>query len=79
MRRTAAVLSLALAGATLSAPAQAADPPTPGGCKAFGQNVSVLARDLEVDFGAAASGVATSGPRVFPENVVAREQQDLCP
>lgn len=79
MRCAAAVLALALAGTTLAAPAQAAEPPTPGGCKAFGQNVSDLARNPLVDFGYAASTTAKTAPGYFQETIVEREQQELCP
>lgn len=79
MRRTAAVAVLALAGATLTVPAQAAEPPTPGGCKAFGENVAFLGQNLGRTFGETASGVAKSGPGEFRDNVVKHEQQALCP
>lgn len=81
MRRIAVVaLSFTFAGLAVVGPAQAANSPTPGGCKAFGQNVSGLARNPDVDFGAAASGAATAyrGPS-FPQLVVGPEQGELCP
>lgn len=75
-----ATLILAVTGLAVAGPAQAADPPTPGGCKAFGQNVSGLATNPDVDFGANASGAATfyPGPS-FPALVVRPEQERLCP
>lgn len=81
MRRIAvAALSPTFAGLAVAGPAQTANPPTPGGCKAFGRNVSGLARNPEVDFGAASSGAATAyqGPS-FPQLVVRPEQGKLCP
>ena len=79
MRRTAATIVLAFAATAVAGPAHAADPPTPGGCKEFGQNVAFLGTNLGRDFGKAASEAATSGPRVFRDNVVKREQRELCP
>ena len=78
MRRTAAALVLALASMAVAGPAQAADPPSRGGCKAFGQNVASLGRDLGPLFGETASGVAKSGPGAFPKNVVKPEQEKFC-
>lgn len=79
MRRTAAVLALAFVAVAVTGPAQAADPPSPGGCKAFGQNVAFLGKNLGPVFGETASGVAKSGPGAFPKNVVKPEQEALCP
>lgn len=76
-RTTAAALTLALAGASVAGPAHAA-PPSPGGCKDFGQNVAFLGTNLGPVFGQTASSVATSGPREFRDNVVKAEQADLC-
>jgi hypothetical protein len=81
VRRGAVVmLSFTLAGLVMAGPAQAANPPTPGGCKAFGRHVSGLARNPAIDFGTAASGAATAyrGPS-FPELVVRPEQDKFCP
>ena len=79
--RTVRVLVVAgTAGLLALAPGVAsAAPPTPGGCQAFGQNVSDLARSPLVDFGATASGVASLRPRAFPDLVVHPEQAALCP
>ena len=78
MRRTAATIVLAFAATAVAGPAHAADPPTPGGCKAFGQNVASLGRDMGPLFGETASGVAKSGPGAFPKNVVKPEQEKFC-
>jgi hypothetical protein len=61
-----------------SAPASSAQPAQHGSCAAFGANVSGLARTLGADFGATASGVATSAPRAFPTVVVHPEQNAFC-
>lgn len=79
MRRTAAVLTIAFAVVDVAGPAQAAGPPTPGGCEKFGQNVAVLGTTLGAKFGEAASGMAKSGPGEFRDNIVKREQADFCP
>lgn len=76
-RTTAAAMTLALAGAAVTGPAHAAAP-SPAGCKDFGQNVAFLGTNLGPVFGQIASGVATSGPGEFRDNVVKREQADLC-
>ena len=66
------------AGLLALAPGVASAAPGPGGCKAFGQNVSTLASTLGADFGATASGVASSGPKAFPTSVVRPEQLERC-
>lgn len=76
-RTTAAALTLALAGVAVAGPAHAA-PPSPGGCKDFGQNVAFLGTNLGPVFGQTASGVAISGPGEFRDNVVKDEQSELC-
>jgi hypothetical protein len=75
--RLAAVAVLSLLAV---APSSNAAQPVPdhGSCADFGANVSMLARTLGSDFGGAASTVASSGPRVFPEVVVRPEQAALC-
>lgn len=78
MRRTATALTLAVAALAVAGPAHA-EPLSPGGCKAFGQNVATLGKTLGPVFGDTASGVAKSGPGAFPENVVKPEQEALCP
>jgi hypothetical protein len=80
MRRTAAVLTFACVTLTLASPSQAANPPTPGGFKAFGQHVSGLAHHPEVDFGKEASGAARFHQGTsLPNLVVEPEQEALCP
>jgi hypothetical protein len=74
MVAAAAVLGLLVAMLSGPIPASAR-----GGCRAFGQNVAGLAQLLGPDFGATASGVASSDPGAFPELVVHPEQQQLCP
>ena len=49
-----------------------------GGCQAFGGNVAGLAQTLGADFGATASGLASSAPAAFPTMVVMPEQAALC-
>ena len=78
-RRRAAIIGLGgLLLALTAASSASADPPTPGGCQAFGQNVAGLATTLGATFGATASGVASSGPAVFPNAVVHPEQAAFC-
>jgi hypothetical protein len=50
----------------------------PGGCQAFGANVAGLAQALGADFGATASGVASSSAAAFPTQVVKPEQDAFC-
>src|SRR3954454_13074603 len=72
---------IALAVGALTAPTAGLAQPTehPGGaCQAFGANVAGLAGTLGPAFGAAASGVATSGPGNFVTFVVAPEQAQFC-
>lgn len=80
MRRTIAITALTLAAAALGAAPASADPPAGphGSCAGFGANVSTLARTLGGDFGAIASGVASSGPGAFPRFVVHPEQATHC-
>jgi hypothetical protein len=59
-----------------AAPSASAEPH--GSCAAFGANVAGLARSLGPEFGATASGVASSAPRAFPTLVVHPEQASLC-
>jgi len=74
--RKAAVVSTAVLGAMLlSAPAHATEP---NGCAVFGARVAGLAMALGSDFGATASGVATSEPAAFPNIVVHPEQELYC-
>jgi hypothetical protein len=72
---TAATGLLALAAA---AGASAQPVPEHGSCAAFGANVANLARTLGAEFGATASGVASSRPGAFPNVVVHPEQGALC-
>lgn len=78
--RRGAIIAAAGTLTTLIAAAPAsAEPPTAGGCAAFGQHVAGLATDLGAAFGATASSVATIGPRAFPTLVVHPEQERFCP
>lgn len=70
--------AVGLLTAFASAPASA-EPVTEGGCQDFGANVAFLGQTLGGQFGAIASGVASSGPQAFPTFVVFPEQADLCP
>lgn len=76
MRRAllAATASLTLLIVMASSPATASG----RGCRAFGQNVASLAQSLGPQFGANASGAATSGPGAFVDLVVRPEQERLC-
>ncbi|SHF78569.1 hypothetical protein [Geodermatophilus nigrescens] len=75
--RTVRVLVVAgTAGLLALAPGVAAA--APGGCQAFGANVSTLAQALGSQFGATASGVASSAPGAFPTLVVRPEQARFC-
>jgi hypothetical protein len=77
IRKAAAVSTAVLAALLLSAPAHAADGDLHG-CALFGAGVAGLAQTLGSGFGAAASGVATSGPAALPTTVVHPEQQLYC-
>ena len=79
MRARLSIVAITGAALALTAPASA-QPPTqpPGGCQAFGQNVAGLATALGGDFGAAASGAASSQPGGIVTLVVAPEQTALC-
>lgn len=77
MRRIATVLAALLVALVVVLPANAAEA-SPGGCKAFGQNVAGLATGLGAEFGATASFVASSEPQAFPNLVVKPEQAQLC-
>lgn len=72
----AAVILLLSTFAASPAPAEA---PTGGGCQDFGNFVAFLGTELGSEFGATASGVATTGSAVFPNAVVFPEQQQFCP
>ena len=78
MRAVRVLVVAGTAGLLALAPGVASAAPGPGGCKAFGQNVSTLASTLGADFGATASGVASSGPKAFPTSVVRPEQERFC-
>jgi hypothetical protein len=79
--RTTRIPTIVVATAflVLAPTATASAQPTPGGCQAFGGNVSDLATLLGPVFGATASGVAGSAPGAFPTVVVVPEQDALCP
>ena len=78
-RRVGMVTAAGVSAAVFGVAPAWADPPTPGGCQAFGQNVAGLATTLGGGFGQTASGVASSGPGAFPTMVVRPEQSELCP
>ena len=78
MRAVRVLVVAGTAGLLVLAPGVASAAPGAPGCKAFGQNVSDLARSPDVDFGATASGVASSGPGAFPTSVVRPEQERFC-
>jgi hypothetical protein len=78
-RHVRLVSAVGVSVAVLSVAPAWADPPAPGGCRAFGQNVAGLATTLGGAFGQIASGVASSGPGAFPTMVVRPEQSALCP
>ena len=56
----------------------APEPPPHGSCAEFGENVSRLARSDEVNFGAEASGAASSRPAAFPMFVFPRAGHGRC-
>jgi len=78
----AGALTLAAAGMASADPGEdgttGQQTPPHGSCAAFGGNVSGLAQALGPDFGAAASGVASSAPGAFPTVVVKPEQSMYC-
>lgn len=75
-----AILTAAAVGllTNVAAAPASAEPPTKGGCQDFGANVASLGRTLGGQFGATASGVASSGPQAFPTFIVFPEQAALC-
>jgi hypothetical protein len=79
MRRTVFMVAAAGSMLTLLALPASAEPRTQGGCQAFGRQVALLGQTLGRDFGATASGVASSGPQALPTAVVFPEQAALCP
>jgi hypothetical protein len=70
-------VAVGVLGASFSAQAAGAQDHA-GGCRAFGANVAGLAQALGADFGATASGFASSSPAAFPTLVVMPEQAALC-
>ena len=78
--RTKLLTAAAFAGALACAAPAAGQPPAPppGGCEAFGQNVSGLAQGLGGAFGVAASGAARSEPGGIVTFVVTPEQTAHC-
>lgn len=77
MRRMAAVLALAFGGLAWAGPAHAAPSAGSGGCAAFGENLSNLAK-LGSVFGGITSGTATQGEPGAIAKVVESEQAVLC-
>lgn len=77
-RRGAIIAAAGMLTTLIAAAPASAEPPTPGGCAAFGENVAMLATTLGPAFGATASGVASSGKQAFPTFVVHPEQERFC-